>query len=214
MSQTEKSIFTEEETIDIIKRSMRSWSDVSGIKYAYQGKTNNSIHNTADGIITIGYWSENAFISEYGDDSSYTQIEWTDSDINEGFIILNSGNQNISSVPSNLNELQGLITHQIGHLLALDHSDVEESIMYANPFHSYEYQTILRNDDIKAASLLYPSDHSCCPTTTVSSNLDINIQSATYQPTISNSRIWATLEFKGKDAEGDLIWKLKNYGND
>lgn len=208
-----KSSFSEQEVIDVIKKAMRSWSEVSGIIFVYKGKTVNSLHNMTDGVISIGYWSENAFIFEHGEVASDAQIVGTDTEITDGYIILNGGDQNITTVPGNLIELQGLMTHQIGHLLAIDHSDVEESIMYASPYHSYEYQTILRADDIKAAALLYPPNDSCNSTTTVSSNLDINIQSATFQTTDGTSQIWATLEYKGKDSEGNFIWKLKNSGN-
>ncbi len=208
------SAFSEEDTIEVIKRSMRSWSDISGVKFVYKGLTSNNINNTSDGIITIGFWSNNAYSAKHGSGGAFTGVEWkgTDPKVTEGHMIINAGdNSNNSSIPKNLTELQGLITHEVGHLLAIDHSDVEESIMFADPYHSYEYQTILRNDDIKIASLLYPSD-SNESLTTVKSNLDIIIPSATYHSPDGKSNIWAVLEYKGTDSDGDKIWKLKTYG--
>lgn len=206
------SIFSEDDVIETIKRSMRTWSDVSDINFIYKGKTANNINNTNDGIITIGYWSEAAFTDLYGNFGGHTQIEWSDFKITEGYMTLNAGDINSGSSPQTLNHLQGLITHEVGHLLALDHSNIEASIMYADPYHSYEYQSVLRDDDIAIAKLLYPENISN-PLTTVKQNLDIVIQSATLNSPDGTSNIWAILEYKGVDADGDIIWKLGNYGS-
>ena len=40
------SIFSEDDVIETIKRSMRTWSDVSDINFIYKGKTANNINNT------------------------------------------------------------------------------------------------------------------------------------------------------------------------
>ncbi|MCF6204586.1 MAG: matrixin family metalloprotease [Methylococcaceae bacterium] len=204
--------FSEEDTINVIKKSMQSWSDVSGINFIYKGITDNNINDSTDGIITIGFWSSNAYISQHGDNGAFTAIEWNNFNITEGHMILNAGDASDSnSTPSNLLELQGLITHEVGHLLAIAHSDNQESIMFADPYHSYEYQSILRSDDIQIASQLYPVNSNDL-LTTVKSNLDIVIQSATFHSANKTSNIWAILEFIGTDSNGNFFWKLKNYG--
>ncbi len=206
------STFSEADTINTIKKSMQSWSDISGVRFVYKGKTSNNINDTTDGMITIGFWSNNAYLTEHGSSGAFTGIEWTNLKVSEGQMIINAGdNSNSSSIPRNLTELQGLITHEVGHLLAIDHSDNKESIMFADPYHSYGYQTILRSDDIKIASLLYPKDSDNL-LTTVKSNLDIVIQSATYHSADGESNIWAILEFEGTDSDNDFIWKLKTFG--
>lgn len=208
----DSSTFSEQDVIDVIKKSMLTWSNISGINFIFKGKTDSNINNPTDGIFTIGYWSEISFIKDYGMTAGHTGVTWEEYTITEGFMVLNAGNNNAgSTVPANLTQLQGLITHEVGHLLAIDHSNVEESIMYANPYHSFEYQAVLQDDDIKVASLLYPSKISNS-STTVSENLDINIQSATYQSSEGTLNIWANLEYKGVDSDGDLIWKLKDFG--
>lgn len=204
--------FSEVDTINVIKKSMQSWSDISGINFAYKGTTDNNINDSTDGIITIGFWSSNAYMNQHGDSDAFTAVEWENFNITEGHMILNAGDaSNSSSIPSNLLELQGLITHEVGHLLAIAHSDNQESIMFADPYHSYEYQSILRGDDIQIASQLYPVN-SNNPQTTVKSNFDIVIQSATFHSANDTSNIWAILEFNGTDSNGNLIWQLKNYG--
>jgi len=153
------SAFYEEDIINSFKNAMNSWSNISGINFIYKGITDNNINSTNDKIITVGFWSESAFIREFGNFSGYTRMWWSgDKKIYEGYIVLNAGNNGGSNEPTTLNDLEGLITHEIGHLLGIDHSDVEESIMYSNPYHSYNYQRTLRLDDIEIASLLYPSN--------------------------------------------------------
>ena len=150
------SIFSEEEVIATIKKAMAEWSHYADITFVYRGKTTNNINNTIDNMVTIGYWSEGAFIDTYGTYSGYSGIHWNNNSIYEGYMILNAGDQGQAGTPQNLEELQGLITHEIGHLLGIGHSDVATSIMYANPYHSYLYQQTLRDDDINIVQLLYP----------------------------------------------------------
>jgi hypothetical protein len=153
------SAFYEEDIINSFKNAMNSWSNISGINFIYKGITDNNINSTNDKIITVGFWSESAFIREFDNIPGYTRIWWSgDKEIYEGYIVLNAGNDGGSNEPTTLNDLEGLITHEIGHLLGIDHSDVEESIMYSNPYHSYNYQRTLRQDDIEIANLLYPSN--------------------------------------------------------
>ncbi len=151
------SIFSEEGVIATIKKAMEAWSRYADITFVYKGKTTNNINNSIDNIITIGYWSEGAFIDTFGIYSGYSGIRWRNDIIYEGYIILNAGDQGQAGTPQNLEQLQGLITHEIGHLLGIGHSDVATSIMYANPYHSYLYQQTLRDDDIKILQILYPS---------------------------------------------------------
>ena len=210
------SSFSEQEVINTIKQSMQSWSNIADIKFVYKGKTTNNINNPSDGLITVGYWSSQAYASEFGDNGggAFTRVAWSGAEpkITEGHVILNAGNTgNGHSIPNNLDELLGLITHEVGHLLAIDHSDDKESIMSSTPYHTYGYQAVLRNDDVKVASLLYPSKEA--PLTTVGSNLDIVIQSATFQDTTGGTtNIWAILKFKGKDANDQYIWALDEHG--
>ncbi|MCK5830410.1 MAG: matrixin family metalloprotease [Methylococcales bacterium] len=206
------SSFSEKDTIETIKISMRTWSDISGIKFVYKGITKNNINNTKDKIITIGYWSNKAYTDAHGDNGGYSEVKGSGPVITEGHMILNAGDgSNSGSIPINLKELQGLITHEVGHLLAIAHSDNKESIMSADPYHSYEYQRTLRSDDIKIATQLYPEKSDSL--TVVRPNLDIVIRSATFHSTNGNSsNVWAVLDFNGLDSSGNFTWKLNNYG--
>lgn len=52
-------------------------------------------------------------------------------------------------------DVDAVITHEIGHMIGLQHSDVTSSIMSATPYNSYEYQRTLRGDDVAACAKLY-----------------------------------------------------------
>jgi hypothetical protein len=47
---------------------------------------------------------------------------------------------------------------------------------------------------------------------TVSANLDINIPSLNYTSLLGTQNIWALFEFYGNGLNGELLWKLTNYG--
>lgn len=166
--------FNESETINAFKSAMRSWSNISGVNFVYKGITSNNINVTNDKIITVGFWSEGSFINKYGKFSGYTSMFWSGNNIYEGYIILNAGDNSDRSVPTSLNDLEGLITHEVGHLLGIDHSNVEESVMYSNPYHSYGYQRILRQDDINIATLLYPVSTSLLTSDVVFNDIENN----------------------------------------
>ncbi len=146
--------YNKQNIIRIIKKAMSSWSKYGDIKFEYQGESTSPTTNTNDEIITIAYLNKNDFNNACG--RRYlgcASSSWDfDKVIYDGFIALNPRYYHrLRDI-----ELQGLITHEIGHLLGLDHSDDRNSIMYSKPYHSNTYQATLRADDIKAISSLYP----------------------------------------------------------
>ncbi len=62
---------------------------------------------------------------------------------------------------------------------------------------------------------LYKNDTECSQSSlagTVSSNLDIHAPSLDYQSLLGTQNIWADFEFYGENENGELLWKLKDYG--
>jgi hypothetical protein len=99
----------------------------------------------------VGYWPNNQFTPDFGNADGVGAMAWNSfGEVIDGYIIINSNNGAIDT-----STLQGLITHEVGHLLGIAHSDVNESIMFANPYHNYDYQRVLRQDDIDVARLIY-----------------------------------------------------------
>lgn len=78
-----------------------------------------------------------------------------------------------------LPELEGIMTHEIGHALGLSHSDVSASVMYASPYHSTGYMNTLRGDDANGCAVLYGA------ATTADSNRAFNWAEAAYAQYLS-----------------------------
>lgn len=75
--------------------------------------------------------------------------------------------------------LDGVLTHELGHAIGVDHSNVVESVMSATPYHSANYMRTLRGDDAKACAVLYGA------ASTAASNRGFNWAEAAYPQLIS-----------------------------
>lgn len=54
-----------------------------------------------------------------------------------------------------LRDVDAVMTHEFGHMIGLDHSNVKTAIMSADPYNSFEYQRTLRGDDVAGCTKLY-----------------------------------------------------------
>jgi len=51
--------------------------------------------------------------------------------------------------------VEAIMTHELGHVIGLNHSNVQASVMFADPYNTYSYQRTLRGDDANACGALY-----------------------------------------------------------
>lgn len=77
---------------------------------------------------------------------------WWNGSVLAGQIALNSDRLNSASC------WEGILTHELGHILNLAHSDKQDSIMFAQPYNSCEFQKTPRYDDITALHQMYPKN--------------------------------------------------------
>lgn len=54
-----------------------------------------------------------------------------------------------------LQDFEAVATHELGHAIGLQHSNVARSVMFANPYNSNTYLRTLRGDDVAACTALY-----------------------------------------------------------
>lgn len=147
--------FETEETLQAIEAAMNQWENVSSITFVYKGITSQPLAiNSADDKFVIGWLDDASFASYYGGGIGLSSLWFNAQQIVDAEMSLNID----KLAQYDIDAVQGTVTHEIGHILGLDHSDAESSIMYANPYHDYDYIMILRDDDIEAVQNLYPVD--------------------------------------------------------
>jgi predicted Zn-dependent protease len=151
------SAFTPDQVLATIQKGMDTWSSVCGVKWQYMGTTSDTFTvGSMNGISTISW----------GDADGAAGITENYSEKNsQGFFIFES-DMNLSNTQLlDLETLQGVLNHELGHYLGLAHSNVEASIMFANPYHPIPYLLVLQQDDINGCSALYGASSTAVVTT-------------------------------------------------
>ena len=128
-----------------ITDAMDAWSNICGIKFRRVYLHERDVH--------IQFLDSVPFVSTYGQFAGYSTVVRSSVDTPTGEIIINRGPTGAAQTQG---DLQGLMTHELGHALGLSHSNVKSSIMFSNPYHSYAYQRTPRAVDVAAINDIYP----------------------------------------------------------
>ena len=193
------SIKTGTDVKDVIRRSLAAWEIVSPIRFVENPSDRQSVSAagvSGDGVslITVAQTPENLalFQGDWQTASARTRVFYNRRhEITEADIVLNPYVQFSDDGTFGTFDLQSTLTHEIGHLLGLEHSFSFGSAMYAsfgrNGIFGLQSRRIrdLSLEDISALNALYGTqadDNSCCGT--VSGKLSIAGRSADLQ-------IWA-----------------------
>lgn len=144
-----------DEVVNLFKTAAAKWEGMCKLKFNYRGLTSaapnlNATWDTKDGVNVFGWEQLTGTRSIY---AGYT-VWWYDATglMVDADMVLNTVN---TWTQNNKTSLEALITHELGHVLGLNHSDINASVMFANPYHSYTYQRTLRGDDAQACAALY-----------------------------------------------------------
>jgi chitodextrinase len=131
-----------------INASMAKWSAVCNISFSYQGETSTGF-SSSDGTNVIGWTTTDLTAPTTG----LTLVAWDGSNhIVDADIKLNAA---YSATYSPSGNLDATITHEVGHSLGLNHSDVANQVMSGPPLTSYDGMTSLGSDDIAGCVHLY-----------------------------------------------------------
>lgn len=144
----------------LIQTAARKWENLCNVRFNYLGTTTaapnlNATFSTIDRRSVIGWGALTGSKAGFdGYTAWWYQFTSGSPQLVDADVVINTtGNTRFSA--RNLGSLASLMTHEMGHMLALQHSDQQQSVMYANPYNPYSFQATLRGDDAAACASLY-----------------------------------------------------------
>ena len=141
----------------LLKTAARKWENVCNVRFNYLGTTTvrpdlAATFETTDRLNVVGWELLTGNKAQFSGYVSWWYQNQGNALIDADMVInTNSGAQFARDKPS----LGALLTHEMGHMLAINHSNVQQSVMFANPYNDYTYQATLRGDDATACTTLY-----------------------------------------------------------
>lgn len=140
-----------QDVVNAIQVAAARWSGMCNITFTYLGTTTLVPDMSLDAVINDG---ANVFGWGVlpGDLAPYSAVTrtWT-----SGSFMVDTDIMVNMTQSWRIQEVEAVFTHELGHAIGLKHSDVVQSVMFANPYHDANYQRTLRGDDAEGCASLY-----------------------------------------------------------
>jgi hypothetical protein len=137
------------EVVNAMQVAAARWAQMCNLTFNYMGTTSANRNFVGDAVDRLNVIGWQPFPVSLQNSSAVTYWNYTPTTIVDADIFLNSlGSWSLTDVDA-------VLTHEMGHMIGLQHSDVQASVMRANPYNSYAYQRTLRGDDAQGCANLY-----------------------------------------------------------
>lgn len=143
--------------VELIQNAARKWENLCNVRFTYLGLHTavpnvDATFSTIDRLNVIGWQPLMGSKAGFDGYVSWWYSGAAPSLVDADMVLNTAAGDRLASNPR---DLGALITHEMGHMLAIRHSDVQASVMYANPYNTYDFQSTLRGDDAEACASLY-----------------------------------------------------------
>ena len=214
-----RNIKTESDVLGAVRRSLETWEKVADIEFQEVWSDDQAVSaagKSGDGIslITIAQTPENLLL--FGGDATETAARTRiffnrRGAITEADIVLNPYSQFSTDGTIGMFDLEATLTHEIGHLLGLEHSAVVGATMYEHQGKNGVYSLpnisprSLAEDDISGVRAIYGAktpEENCCGTISGKISLSSGKIANDYQ-------IWAEEAASGRVSAGVMAFAGK-----
>jgi hypothetical protein len=166
----------------VIQNSLATWNAAPNFQDPLGAATVGTLSGTQSGVNLICFCANNPGFSSNDGTLAITVTTTSGSQIIAANIFFNpqpSGlcfatDSSVSACPTSgdtVQDLQTVATHEIGHMIGLDHSSLVRAIMF--PF-APDKETELSWDDVAGAALLYPKSAPDVATGTITGKVSLN----------------------------------------
>ena len=141
----------------LLQVAARKWENVCNVRFSYLGTTTarpdlGATFETTDRVNVIGWELLTGSQAQFSGFVSWWYQNQGNAMI-DADMVLNTAMG--GALARNKPGLGGLLTHEMGHMLAINHSNVQQSVMFATPYNDLSFQSSLRADDAAACASLY-----------------------------------------------------------
>lgn len=175
--QNQPSYLSTATVLAAIQRAAARWGGMCRVTFNYLGLTSSlpNLDGPASSVDQVNVFGWDLLRGDNASYSAVTKSWWIASNLIDADIAMNTAQS------WTIADLDGIMTHEIGHALGLSHSDVSASVMFANPYHTTRYMSSLRGDDANGCAVLYGA------ASTADSNRAFNWAEAVYPEFLSPS---------------------------